>query len=311
MRRDATARGTTPEPPLSVHLALLAVQTSFGGFHVVAKILLDDLPPLALAGLRVASATPLLLLLAWRTDRCLPRRSDLPMLALLGLLGVFLNQVLFILGLQYTTATNAAILMPSIPVYAVAIAALLRIERIGWRRLLGIALAIAGALVVLGPGRLASSSSMVWGNLLILLNCLSYSAFLVLQRPLLERLPWRTTIAWAFLFGSVGVLLVAASDLLRLDVASISGPTWAGLAYIVALPTVFSYAVNTWAVKRSSPSLAATYTTAQPLFAATLASWFLGETLGWREGAGFLLIAAGLLRVSWRRRDTLPVPDHE
>ncbi len=308
----ATAKRANVEAvPIGVHVALLAVQMSFGGFHVVAKILLDELTPLALAGIRVGIATPILLLLAWYSDRCLPKRGDLPMLALLGLLGVFLNQVLFIVGLQFTTATNAAILMPSIPVFAVAVAALLRIEAIGWRRLLGIALAVTGALVVLGPGRLSSSSSVALGNLLILLNCLSYATFLVLQRPLLERLPWRTTIAWAFLFGSAGVLAVASFDLARLEPAAISASTWAGIAYIVALPTVFSYAVNTWAVKRSSPSMAATYTTAQPLFAATLASWFLGELLGWREAVGFLLIAAGLLRVSWRRRDPLPVPDHE
>lgn len=311
MHRETTREQSVESVPAGVHLALLAVQMSFGGFHVVAKTLLDDLSPLALAGIRVGIATPLLVLLAWYSDRCLPKRRDLPTLALLGLLGVFLNQVLFIVGLQFTTATNAAILMPSIPVFAVAVAAALGIESVGWRRLLGIALAVAGALVVLGPARLATSSSLALGNLLILLNCLSYATFLVLQRPLLERLPWRTTIAWSFVFGGAGVLAVASFDLARLEPASIASSTWAGLAYIVALPTVFSYAVNTWAVKRSSPSTAATYTTAQPLFAATLASLFLGETLGWREGAGFLLIAAGLLSVSWRRRDVLPVPDHE
>lgn len=311
MSRADTPRPSAEQVAASVHLALAAVQLSFGGFHVVAKVLLEDLSPLALAGLRVGFATPILLLLAWRSDRCLPTRSDLPMLALLGLLGVFLNQLLFIVGLQFTTATNAAILMPSIPVFAVALGALLGIERIGWRRLLGIALAVLGALVVLGPGRLATSSTLFLGNLLILLNCLSYAAFLVLQRPLLERLPWRTTIAWAFLFGGGGVLAVASFDLARLEPAAIDPSTWAGLTYIVALPTVFSYAVATWAVKRSSPSLAATYTTAQPLFAAALASAFLGETLGWREGLGFLLIAGGLLRVSWRRRRELPIPDHE
>ncbi len=296
---------------LPVHLALLAVQMSFGGFHVVAKTILTDLPPLALAGLRVAVATPILLLLAWRKDRCLPRRRDLPVLMLLGALGVFFNQILFILGLQYTSATNAAILMPSIPVFAVAVAALLGIERIGWRRVLGIALALLGALVLLGPSELSLASGNRFGNLLILLNCLSFATFLVLTRPVLKRLPWRTTIAWAFLFGSAPILAFAAGDLAQLDFAAVSSASWLGLAYIVALPTIFSYSVNTWAVKRSSPMLAATYTTAQPLFAALLAAWFLGERFGWGEAAGLLLIAAGLLRVSWRRLGPAVIPDHE
>ena len=125
-----------------------------------------------------------------------------------------------------------------------------------------------------------------------------------------NRLPWRTTIAWSFLFGGLGVLLVAMRDLVALDYGAVPAAVWVGLAYIVAFPTLFSYSVNTWAVKRSSPSLTAAYTTAQPLFAAALASWFLGETLGWREAAGFLLIAGGLFWVS--RGAAQPVlPDHE
>ena len=296
---------------MPVHAALLAVQMSFGGFHVVAKTVLTEMQPLALAGLRVAIAIPILLALAWHKDRCLPGLRDLPFLAVLGMLGVCINQVLFIVGLQYTTATNAAILMPSIPVFTVAVAALLGIERIGWRRGLGIALAVAGALVLLRPGNMTPGAGAGFGNLLILLNCLSFSTFLVLQRPFLERLPWRTVIAWSFLFGGVAVLAFAASDLYRLDPAGVSAGAWLGLAYIIALPTIFSYAVNTWAVKRSSPSLAATYTTVQPLFTALLAAWFLGEQLGVREGVGFALIAAGLFRVSWHRSGPVVVLDHE
>ena len=115
----------SPATELRVHLTLLLVQTAFGGFHVVAKAVLAHLPPLALAGLRVGLATPLLVLLAWRHDRVLPGRRDLPLLVLLGGLGVFANQILFINGLRFTTAINASILMPSLPVFAAAAAALL------------------------------------------------------------------------------------------------------------------------------------------------------------------------------------------
>jgi drug/metabolite transporter (DMT)-like permease len=310
---------------LTVHVALLAVQMSFGGFHVIGKLVLEEIGALPLAGLRVGLATPILLLLAWHRDRCLPRPRDLAILAGLGMLGVFLNQFLFIVGLQYTTATNASILMASIPVFAVAAAAALGIERIGRRRLAGIALAVVGALVVLGPGQLAmgqgpaaqlgagpleAARPVFLGNLLILVNCLSYSVFLVLQRPILERLPWRTTIAWSFLFGGLAILAVSGPQLAALEPAALSTRAWLGLTYIVALPTLFSYAVNTWAVKRSSASLTAAYTTVQPLFATLLAHWMLGERLGWRAACGFALIAAGLYWVS--RRPARPVlPDHE
>jgi drug/metabolite transporter (DMT)-like permease len=283
-------------PDLRVHLALLAVQACFGGFHVVAKLVLSQLAPLALAAIRVGCAAPVLAVLAWRHDRLLPARRDLPQLALLGLLGVFANQVLFIVGLKYTTAINASILMPSLPVFAVAAAALLRIERIGRRRLFGIVLSVAGALVLVNPARLAVGGMQVLGNALILVNCCCYALFLVLQRPLLARLPWRTVIAGSFLFGGAGVLVVGAPALAALAPAA----TWAGVAYIVLFATVFAYAVSTWAVRRSSPALVAAYGTLQPLVAAALAASFLGERFGWAEGAGFALIVAGLWQVSAR-----------
>jgi len=177
----------TAGPDFKVHAVLCSVQIFFGIFHVVAKAVLAEMDPLALAGLRVLGAAPLLLAVAWHYDRVRPRLRDLPALALLGALGVFANQVLFILGLARTTATNAAILMVSVPVLAVGVAALLRIERLGPRRLLGVALAVAGALVLLDPGRLHLGPGVALGNALILTNGLCYATFLVLQRPLLAR----------------------------------------------------------------------------------------------------------------------------
>jgi drug/metabolite transporter (DMT)-like permease len=296
-----TTAGSAPAPTdLPVHAVLVVVQLMFGAFHVVGKAVLAEMAPLALAGLRALAAAPLLMILAWRIDRVLPRRSDLPMLALLGALGVLANQVLFIEGLKRTTATDAAIVMVGIPVFTVAVAALLGVERLGAGRLAGVALATAGALVLLGPSRLSLGSAAARGDALILTNAFCYAAFLVLQRPILRRLPWRTVIAWAFLFGGAGVLLVAWPDLAALPRAHLSSATWWGVAYIVLFPTAFAYAASTWAVRRSSPSLVAAYGTLQPVVAAALAAAFLGERLGWSQAAGFALIVAGLWRVSVR-----------
>lgn len=300
---DAATPPTAPAPPaeasvLRVHLTLLAVQLAFGGFHVVAKAALASLSPLALAGLRVGIATPFLVWLAWRRDRVIPELRDLPMLAFLGFLGVFGNQILFIEGLRLTTATNASILMTSLPVFAAATAVLLRIERLAPRRLAGILLSVTGALVLVNPFRFTADRDMTIGNLMILGNALCYALFLVLQRPLLQRLPWRTLIAWSFVFGGGGVLLVSLPSLAALHPAEVPASAWWGVAYIVALATIFAYSANTWAVRRSSPALVAAYGTLQPLVAVLLAASFLGERFGWIEGLGFALVVAGLWLVS-------------
>jgi len=277
------------------------VQLAFSGFHVTAKAVLGQLHPLALAGIRVLVAAPLLTATAAVVDRRLPSARDLPYLCLLGLLGVFGNQLLFITGLSHTSATNAAILMPSIPAFAAAVALTLRLEPVAKGRLVGTALAVAGALLLVRVHRFSLDDGTVRGNLLVLGNCLAYASFLVLQRPLLRRLSALTVIAGAFVSGGAGVLVVSWRHLAALDLATLSPLVWWGLAYITIVPTTLAYLVNTWAVQRSSAVMAAAYTTLQPLFSAGLAMLFLGETVGWVEGAGFVLIVAGLLQVSRTR----------
>ncbi|MDP8225044.1 MAG: DMT family transporter [Candidatus Lernaella stagnicola] len=292
-----------------VHAALLWVQITFGGFHVFGKYVLEHVPPLAVAGIRILGATPLLFLLAWVVERRLPRWRDLPWLAALGFLGVFANQILFMIGLKLTTATNAAIMMPSIPVFTVAIAAAFGIERIGWRRAMGVGLAVAGALVVLNPFGFSLAPERFYGNLLILLNCLSYSGYLVLQRPVLKRLPPLTTVAWAFLFGGTGILLVSWPTVVAVDYGVLPKLVFVGLGYSVLIQTTINYALQMWAMDRSMPSLVSAYKTLQPISAALLAAVFLGEIIGWVEAAGFATIIGGLFlvtRVSNNRKGALP-----
>jgi drug/metabolite transporter (DMT)-like permease len=277
-----------------VHAALLFVQITFGAFPVVGKAVLVHLSPLAVAGLRVLVAAPVLLALAWRLERVRFPRGHLKELALLGFLGVFANQVLFIVGLARTTATNAAILMPSIPVFTVLVAAVLGVERLSKHRALGVGLAVVGALVLLDPTSFSLAGGTSLGDVLILLNCLAYAAYLVLQRPLLQRLPALTLIAWAFVLGGVGVLAVAVPSLAAAPLAVVPAAAWVGTAYIVLIPTALNYALNTWAIRRSSAALAATYTTLQPVVAALLGTAFLAERVGVRQLAGFTLIVGGL-----------------
>jgi len=296
-----------------VHTALLFVQVMFGAFHVTGKAVLAYLPPLGVAGLRVLCATPLLLATAWVLEGNPFRLKvrELPTLALLGLLGVFANQVLFIMGLKFTTATNAGIIMPSIPVFTVAIAAIFGIERLRMGQVGGIALAVAGALIMLNPLNFSLGQDKVLGNILLLINSVCYAGFLVLQRPVLKRVPPLTLTAWAFFFGGLGVTIISWPQVSELSWSAVPGSVWWGMAFIILVPTTINYALNTWAVRQSSPSLVAGYTTLQPLSAATLAALFLGEAVGWREAAGLLLIVAGLLLVNRGLKRAVAVPGAE
>src|ERR1043165_3060755 len=99
------------ETGIGPHLALTAVQLIFGSWPIFGKIALRALPSTGLVAVRVVgAAVAFFLLLRLRGRLVVPPRGDLARLALYGLLGVALNQLLYVKGLALSTAVNAALL---------------------------------------------------------------------------------------------------------------------------------------------------------------------------------------------------------
>jgi drug/metabolite transporter (DMT)-like permease len=109
---------------LAPHAALVAVQLIFGTWPIVAKFALRALPSTGLVAFRVAgAAVALLVILRARGRLVVPSRADLARLALYSLLGVVLNQFLFVKGLALSTVVNSALLSTAIPVSALVVGA--------------------------------------------------------------------------------------------------------------------------------------------------------------------------------------------
>jgi drug/metabolite transporter (DMT)-like permease len=288
------SRGREPGDGLPVHLALAAAQAGFALFPVFGKLALVDIPPMVLAGLRVASAAILLEAIRRATGNAPAAPADRKIFFLLALLGVSANQVLFILGLSLTTAVNTAVLTATIPVFTLAVALLLRHERLKLGPGLGLVLAFAGALVLLDVGHFDWRSDFVKGDVLLLGNCLSYSFYLVLGRPVMARYRAPTAIATVFLYGTAPILLVAAPSFARFAPAAVTPLAWGSLAAIVLFCSILPYLLNSWALARTHASRVAFYVFLQPLIGAGLAVAVLGERLTLRTIVAAVLIFAGL-----------------
>jgi len=169
------------------------------------------------------------------------------------------------------------------------------VDRLGPARIAGIALAAVGAIYLVGPDRIQLSPETTAGNAMIATNALAYSLYLVLTKPILKRYDSITVITWVFAFGALfvapfGAVSLASSGALRTMPAS----AWAGVAFIVLLPTVGSYWLNAWALGRSAPSVVAAYVYLQPLLTGVMAVAFLNEPLDPRVVPSAALIFAGV-----------------
>src|SRR5262249_13570230 len=136
-------------------------------------------------------------------------KRDHMWLALLSVLGVALNQTLYLIGLRSTSPTSASLLNVSIPVFTATLAALLRQAKLSVRTVLGLALACGGVTYLTGV------RSVDRGALIIALNCLCYSAYIVLSRRIILRLGAFTAVTWIFTWASVLFVPVGATAFAR------------------------------------------------------------------------------------------------
>ncbi len=283
-----------PASPWTVHLALAATQTGFALFPTLGKLALASMPPLPLSALRVTCAALLLEALRRLSYRETVSRGDHRKVLLYGLLGVSVNQVLFILGLSLTTAINATILLATIPVFTLVIAVFLKHEHLTLPAAAGVVLAGAGSLVLLNVQNFDWHSRYVRGDVLLLCNSLSYSLYLVLSRPILAHYRVMTIVSRVFVYGAPPLLLFTAPALLRFHPSRVTPLSWASFAGIVLLCTVIPYALNSFALARTGASRVALYVFLQPLIAAALAVLVLKEQVTLRTAAAGALILAGL-----------------
>ena len=308
---SATSGGSGPhgESPGIVHAALATAQTGFALFPIFGKLALASISPFVLAAIRVVAAA-LLLELVRRAYRAQPiPKAERGRLFLYALLGVSFNQVLFILGLSMTTAIHTSILMSSIPVFTIVTAALLRHEALSARSVAGIVLAGTGALLLLASRGFDWQSRYFRGDLLLLANCLSYSLFLVLSRPILARCEPLTFVTAIFRYGAIPIVLVSLPAFGHFSPASVTPTAWVSLAALVLFSTTIPYFLNTWALARIAASRVAVYVFFQPLVASVLAILVLGERPGWKTAVAAALIFSGLGATLRRARLPLrPLP---
>jgi drug/metabolite transporter (DMT)-like permease len=285
---------------LKPHAALVAVQLFFGTWPIVGKIALRTLPSTGLVALRVIGATiafVALRLIATGNMR-LARRSDYARLALYSLLGVVLNQFLYVKGLALSTVINATLLSTTIPIATLLVSMLLGRERPAPRVILGMTVAACGVVFLVNPARADFSHGTMIGNLLLVLNTLAYGAYIAISQDVIRRYGALTVITWVFIFGCVATLPVGGYYLAQTPLTAINAHVWLAVLYIILVPTVGAYYLNAWALGRVTPSTVAIYIYLQPLIAFALAPLVLGERLNARTGSAALLIFAGVALVT-------------
>jgi drug/metabolite transporter (DMT)-like permease len=283
------------------HLWLLITQISFSLLPTLGKQAFRQFAPEVIAFLRISCTALLLAIILFFFQReRLQSRSHIFHFALFALFGVVANQLLFLKGLKLTKAANASLLIATIPLFTMALAAVLRRERITLIKSVGVLVAFAGIGLLLNVREIRLGGYAL-GNAMIVVNAFSYSVFLVISKPLLNRYHPLTVITWIFLCGSLEMIPFTWSPVVSMirqppPVAAFVIP-----AAIIIFCTFLPYLLNTMALRHSSSSLVAIYTYLQPLLGTLLAVIWLRERLDARFFLAATCIFSGIAMVSLTR----------
>ncbi|MCX6304956.1 MAG: DMT family transporter [Bacteroidetes bacterium] len=254
------------------HIALLSTTFIFGfAYNIVKSLMPVTLSPMQLIFIRLLGV----MIIFWLFQRLfVPEkvdRKDLIMLAICGMFGFALNQTLFYEGLNLSTPVDASLIHVLNPILVMVFASLLLGEKVTWKKAVGIAMGASGVLILVLYGRTMSfKGNHAWGNLLIFLNMVFYSLYLVLIKPLVGKYHTTTILKWVSFFGFIFILPFSVKPALEINFAAITVTAWLGIIYIIVLNTFVAYLLINFALKHVSTTVVSYYSYLQPVIAAIM-----------------------------------------
>ncbi len=293
-------------------LALLAVILVWGVNFAVIKVPLEVAPPFTVNLLRFTVSLAVLAALHARDTRRRGRRFAATFevgwrsVVGVGLLGVLVYQLTFILGIDRVSAGTAALLMATSPAWTSVGSHLLKQERLlpaGWT---GIGLSLAGVgLVVAGnPG--AAFDGGGFGVVLMLVAALAWGLYTTLSRPLLDRGASALGLSfWGVLLSYPGLVLLALPEQSGMKWSALGPLEIGALLFSGGLSTGLAYAIWNQSISAVGASRTAAFSNLVPVTGVVAGIVLRGESVTLPQILGGALVIAGVVLV--RRRGIGPV----
>lgn len=299
-------------PAFGIYAGLLVVALCWGAAFVAGRIAALEIPPAMGALLRFVIATAALVAAAVVVERGLPRLTARQWLGagLMGVTGVAIFNLCFMYGLARAPASRGALIMALNPALTLLGAMLFLGERATRDKVAGIAIALAGVVVVLSHGNPADlfRGSVGVGDV-ILLGCpVSWAAYSLIGRHALPGLSALAVTTYAALVGTgVLALFTLATGAFALPAAS--PRAWGAVAFLGLFGTALAFLLFYRGVRAIGPARSAVFINLVPVVAVLLGVLLLGETLEASMIVGGVLVVAGVLLINRPERPRrLPTP---
>ncbi len=275
---------------------MLLTTLIWGGNFTISKLALREIPPLPFTAIRFVAGSLVLAIVLFRLDRLRwpPTGMGWPLI-ILGVIGNTLYQLCFIHGLFRTSATDAALILASLPTIVTVSAALLGLEQTTVRQRWGVVLATAGVVAIVLRNGFGQGGGDLVGDLLMLAATGCWTIYSLGLRRISGSMPALELTGWTLFTGTPGLLLLGLPGLVALDWGGVTLVGWSAVVYATLLSLTAAYFLWSRSIQVLGAGRTAIYSCGVPLIAAIVALLVLDEQPTFAHALGATLIISGVL----------------
>ena len=287
---------------ISGHLACFVAYAIWGINIVVCKDLTSSnlISPIALFTIRSVGAGALFAIISFFMPREHINPSDHWRIFAASVVGFFLTQVSFLMAIPHITPMDCSIVSALSPIFTMFVAAIALREPITWKKTGGVALSFAGVLFLIlnSAGGDSGKQTTTLGVLLMIFNCVCFSSYLGIFKPLIARYSVITFLKWIYLYTTLLSLPFSLQEVIGIDYAALPSNIISELLYLIFFSTFIAYFLIPVGQKRIRPTLVSMYSYVQPIIATAISIAVGMDTLGWQKILAAVAVFTGVIIVN-------------
>jgi drug/metabolite transporter (DMT)-like permease len=288
-----------------VEFSLFAVAVIWALNFSVVKYALTEIDPLSFNGLRFIFAAAIIWVVLFYRNQVfrIPKKDWLPLIGM-GLLGNLIYQGLFIIGIDYTYAANAAVMLGTIPIWVAIISHFFNLEQMNIFKTFGVIAAFAGIVFIISGGNdpFSISSDTFFGDIIIIGAAIVWGGYTILSKSFLTRY---TPIQFSAIMATIGAIvlfLIGLPSMIQLEWTQISAAAYGGVVYSGLLSIGVAYLIWNYGLQTVGAVHTATYQNLVPVMGLFFGIVLLNEQLTFLQYIGSALVIAGIVLARWKRK---------
>ena len=255
--------------------AAFGATTIYGLNHTIAKVVMPHyIGPFGFIMLRIFGAGFLFWLVSLFIKNEKIHREDYFRIASASLLGMCINMLMFFKGLQLSTPINSGVIVTLTPIIILVLSAFFLKEKLTTQKVIGIFLGFVGAIMLIVYGsnsKIINAPNISFGNVLLLINAISFGAYLVIVKPITKKYNTITLMKWMFLLGMIYTFPFTYSEFSQVSWSTLPFEAIWRMSFVVIGTTFLTYMLNVYALKKLPPTVIGSLTYLQPLITITYA----------------------------------------